>query len=104
MDFVFFNPNKFGVDLKNVNCDVYLDSNYIGKFLLDTTMHISQVSEFTLPVSLDIDIKSLFLNSLNVLMSSEVLIGAKGTTRIGRGGVYVTIPFQYQEKQKLSLF
>ncbi len=104
MDFVFFNPNTFPVDLKKVDCDVYLDSNYVGKFLLDTTMHISQASEFILPAGLDVDMRNVFKNSLNLLINNEVLIGAKGTTRVGRGGIYVTIPFNYEGKQKLNLF
>lgn len=104
MDFIFFNPNKFPVDLKNVDCDVYLDSNYVGKFLLDTMMRIPEAAEFALPASLDVDMKNVLKNSINLLISNEVLIGAKGSTRVGRGGIYVTIPFQYQGKQKLNLF
>jgi LEA14-like dessication related protein len=103
MDFIFFNPNNYGVDLKKVDCDVYLDSSYVGKFLLDTIMHIPQASEFAVPANLDIDMKSLLKNSLTVLISNEVLIGAKGTTRVGRKGIYVTIPFHYEGKQKLNL-
>lgn len=104
MDFVFFNPNKYGVNLKNVNCDVYLDSNYVGKFLLDTIMHIPEASEFIVPATLDVDMKNVLRNSVNLLLSNEMLIGAKGTTRVGKGGIYVTIPFQYEGKQKLNLF
>ncbi|MEJ7683037.1 MAG: LEA type 2 family protein [Segetibacter sp.] len=100
----FFNPNTFPVDLKKIDCDVYLDSNYVGKFSLDTTMHISQASEFILPVGLDVDMKNVFKNSLNLLINNEVLISAKGTTRLGRGGIYITIPFNYEGKQKLNLF
>ena len=104
MDFVFFNPNSYPVDLKKVDCDVYLDSNYVGKFLLDTTMHIAQTTEFTLPATLNVDMKNVIKNSLNLLMSNEVLIGANGSTRVGRAGIYVTVPFHYEGKQKLNLF
>ncbi|WP_018614635.1 LEA type 2 family protein [Segetibacter koreensis] len=104
MDFVFFNPNSFPVDLKKVDCDVYLDSSYVGKFLLDTTMHIGGATEFTLPASLDVEMKNVLKNSLNLLMSNEVLIGARGTTRMGRGGFYLNIPFRYEGRQKLNIF
>ena len=104
MDFIFFNPNAYVVDLKKVDCDVYLDSNYVGKFLLDTTMHIAQSSEFRVPANFVVDMKTLLKNSLYVLINNEVLIGAKGTTRVGRRGIYLTIPFQYEGKQKLNLF
>lgn len=104
MDFVFYNPNSFPVNLKNVDCDVFLDSSYVGKFLLDTTMHIAGTSEFTLPASFDVEMKNVLKNSLSLLTNNEVLIGAKGTTRVGRAGIYITIPFNYNGKQKLNLF
>jgi LEA14-like dessication related protein len=103
MDLVYFNPNNFGVNLKNVDCDIYLDNTYVGKFLLDTLMHIPKNAEFTLPASMDVDMRNIFKNTLNVLFSREVLIGAKGTTRVGKGGVYVNIPFNYEGRHKVEL-
>ncbi|MCW3114890.1 MAG: type 2 family protein [Segetibacter sp.] len=104
MDLVYFNPNNFGVNLKNVDCDLYLDSNYLGKFVLDTMMHIPKSSEFTLPASMQVNMKGLFKNSLSILFNKEVTIGAKGTTRVGKGGFYVTVPFSYEGKQKINFF
>jgi len=104
MDLVFFNPNNFGVNLKNAACEIYIDSNYVGKFVLDTLMHIPKSSEFTLPASMQVNMKGLFQNSLNILFNKEVTIGARGTTRVGKGGLYVTIPFNYQGKQKINFF
>lgn len=104
MDLVYYNPNSFGVNLKNVNCEIYIDSNYLGKFTLDTMMHIPKTSEFTLPASMQVNMKGLFKNSINLLFNNEVTIAAKGTSRVGKGGFYVTIPFDYQGKQKINLF
>jgi LEA14-like dessication related protein len=104
MDLVFANPNNFGVTLKNVNCDIYIDSNYLGKFVLDTMMVIPKSAVFTLPASMRVDMKGLFKNSLSILFNNEVTLGARGTTRVGKGGFYVTIPFNYQGKQKINFF
>lgn len=103
MDLVYFNPNNFGVNLKNVDCDIYLDNTYVGKFLLDTLMHIPRNAEFILPANMDVDMRNIFKNTFNVLFSREVLIGAKGTTRVGKGGVFVTIPFNYEGRHKVEL-
>src|SRR4051794_30300314 len=51
MDLLFFNPNNYGVKLKNVDCDLYIDSNFLGKVVLDTMMSIPASSEFSLPAS-----------------------------------------------------
>lgn len=104
MDLVYFNPNNFGVDLRNVDCDIYLDNTYVGKFLLDTMMHIDRNSEFILPANMEVDMRNIFKNSLNVIFSKEVLVGAKGSTRIGKGGIFVNVPFNYEGRHKLDLF
>jgi hypothetical protein len=51
---------------------------------------------------MQVDMKGLFKNSLSILFNKEVTLGAKGTTRVGKGGFYVTIPFNYQGKQKIN--
>ena len=104
MDLVYYNPNNFGVDLKNVDCDIYLDNNFVGKFLLDTIMHIPRNAEFSLPAKMDVDMKNIFRNSLNVLLSREVLVGAKGSTRVGKGGIFINLPFNYEGRHKVDLF
>jgi LEA14-like dessication related protein len=104
MDLVYFNPNNYGVDLKNVDCDIYLEKNYVGKFLLDTVMHISRNAEFTLPATMDVDMRNIIKNSLSLLFTKEVLVGAKGSTRVGKGGIYVNVPFNYEGRHKVDLF
>jgi LEA14-like dessication related protein len=103
MDLVYYNPNNYGIDLSKVDCDVYIDNNYLGKFMLDTLMHIPRNVEFTVPARMDVDMRNIFKNTLSVLFSREVLIGAKGTTRIGKGGIFVTIPFNYEGRHKVEL-
>lgn len=104
MDLVFYNPNNFGVNLTNLKCDISLDSNYLGTYVLDTVMNIPKVSEFTLPASMEVNMKGILKSSLNLLFNNEVTIGAKGTSRVGKGGLYITIPFNYTGKHKINLF
>ena len=104
MDLVYFNPNNFGVNLSKVDCDIYIDNNFVGKFMLDTLMRIERRSEFTLPARMDVDMRNILKNSFNVLFSKEVLVGAKGTTRVGKSGVFVNVPFNYEGRHKVDLF
>ena len=103
MDLVYFNPNNFGIDLKNFNCDVYIEHSYLGKYFLDTAMHIAKRSEFAIPSQMQVDMRTLFRNTLNSFFSNELLLEVKGTTRVGKGGIYITIPFAYSERHKFSL-
>ena len=104
MELVYFNPNSFGVDLKKVDCDLYLDNNFVGKFSLDTLMHITRNSEFSLPATMEVDMSNILKNSVNMLFSREVLVGAKGSTRVGKGGIFVNVPFNYEGRHKVDLF
>ena len=104
MNLVYFNPNNFGVDLKHVDCDIYVNNNYLGKYTLDTTMHIAKRSEFLLPSKVQVDMRNIYKNSLNMLFSNEVQVDINGNTRVGKAGFFVNVPFKYSGKHKLSLF
>ena len=104
LELVYFNPNNFGVDLKNVNCDVYINHNYLGKYLLDTTMHIAKRSELIIPSSMNVDMKNVFKNALGTFLSKQVLVELNGSTRVGKSGIYITVPFKYSAVQKFSMF
>lgn len=103
-ELVYYNPNQFGVDLRKVDSDVYLDSMFLGKFVLDTIMHIPRMSEFSLPSSISLDMVNLMKNSAKLLFKKDVLIQAKGTVRVGKGGFFTSVPFLYESRQALSLF
>lgn len=103
-ELVYFNPNNFGMDLKTVDSEVFIDSLYLGKFQLDTLMHIPRMSEFTLPSTIQLDMRNLMKNAAKLMFKKEVLIQAKGTVKAGKGGFYKTVPFTYETKQSLSLF
>ncbi|TAG13977.1 MAG: hypothetical protein EAZ13_09375 [Sphingobacteriia bacterium] len=103
-ELVYFNPNNFGIDLKTVDSEVFIDSLYLGKFQLDTLMHIPKMSEFTLPSTIQLDMRNLMKNAAKLMFKKEVLIHAKGTVKAGKSGFYKTVPFTYQTKQSISLF
>jgi len=104
LELVYFNPNNFGVDLRNVNCDVYINHNYLGKYILDTVMHIAKRSEFSIPSSMDVDMKNIFKNAIGTFLSKQVLVEIKGSTRVGKNGIFITVPFTYSAMEKFSMF
>ena len=104
LELVYFNPNNFGVDLRNVNCDIYINHNYLGKYVLDTLMHIAQRSEFSIPSSMNVDMKNIFKNALGTFLSKQVLVELKGSTKVGKGGIFLTFPFNYSAMESFSMF
>ena len=47
----YFNPNNFGVTVKEAQADVYLDTTYLGKFSQDSSVAVYKNSDFTIPFS-----------------------------------------------------
>jgi LEA14-like dessication related protein len=101
---VYFNPNKFAVDLKRIDGEVYINNNYLGKVILDTNMHIDRLSEFTIASTITVNTMRVLKNSLSSFLGNETLIRVSGSTRVGRAGFYITVPFNYEAKHQLKLF
>ena len=104
LELIYFNPNNFGVDLRHVTCDVYINHNYLGKYVLDTLMRIPKRSEFLIPSGMLVDMKNIFKNAFGALFSNEVLVELRGTTRVGKAGIFINVPFNYSGMEKFSLF
>ena len=103
LNLVYFNPNNFKVDLKKVDCDVYIDNRYLGKYALDTLMHIPKKQNFELPSRMRVSMGGVFKNAFSLLMNKEVLIKVKGKTKIGKGSIFIDVPFTYEIRQTISL-
>lgn len=104
LELIYFNPNNFGVNLRNVSCDVYINHNYLGKYMLDTLMRISKRSEFIIPSSMDVDMKNIFKNAIGTFLSKQVLVELKGTTKVGKSRIFITVPFDYSAMETFSMF
>lgn len=104
MNLVYFNPNEFGVDLRKINCDVFIDETYFGKYSLDTLMHIKRRSEFSLPSKVDIEMKGVYKNIYNVLFNKEIQLHVKGTAKVGKAGIFIQMPFNYKGKHTINFF
>lgn len=102
MELVYFNPNNFGVTLKNVSCDIYINKNFLGHYALDTSLSIEKRSEFILPSRIAVDMKNVYKNALSMAFNKEVEVNVKGTARIQKI-INLTIPFDYIGKHKFSL-
>ena len=104
LDLVYFNPNNFGVTLKNVDCDIFINKNFLGHYKLDTVMKIDKRSEFALPSKIQVEMKNIYKNALNVLFNQEVELNVKGISKVSKYGISVNVPFDYKGKHKLSIF
>lgn len=102
IDLRYYNPNKFRMRLKSASGNAWLEGKKLGSFSLDSAVVISPGSDFTLPVTLAVDMKRVLGNTLTILLSDEVTLKIDGTARIGKSGISINYPLKYEGRQKIS--
>lgn len=102
MDVQFFNPNKFGMTMKDADIDLYLNGKLVGKAKLAETYNVPANDTFLLPVNLTADLQQILPNAMAILANNSVDVELKGYVKAGRG-VFVNIPINYKGKQELNV-
>jgi LEA14-like dessication related protein len=102
MDLVYYNPNNFGLQLKRTELDIYIDGTYLGHTSQEHQITIPRLSEFQLPIAVDVDMKNVFKNAFTTLFSKEVTVKVTGRLKLGKANVFFGMPVKYEGKHKLS--
>lgn len=103
MDLQFYNPNNFGLTMKDANIEVYINNTFIGKATMKNEFAVPANDTFLMPVYLQADIKNVLPNALQILFNKTVDLRLTGNVRAGKG-VFLNIPINYQGRQKLNVF
>ena len=104
MDLIYYNPNNFGLQLKSTNLDIYIDSTYLGHTSQEYQITIPKRREFTVPISVDVDMKNLLKNALNTSFKKEVMVKVTGTVKVGKMNVYKSFAVDYSGVHTIDLF
>jgi LEA14-like dessication related protein len=99
---LFYNPNKFGVKVKDAVLDVYIDSVYVGKFTQPAETVVNGLADFSIPVEGKVSLSQAFKLDVTNLVGREVFIRANGNIKIGKGGVYMNRPILYEGRQTIN--
>lgn len=103
LDVVYYNPNKYPLTMKSADVDVYVEDNYLGKAILDSTIHIPGRDTFYLPVLLRVNTVNMTGGLLQSMGREEEKIKLEGKARVGRGIFFITYPIKYEGMQKLKV-
>src|SRR5437763_16513946 len=58
MDLEYYNPNNYGMQLKNSDLDIFIDGNLLGHSSFDTLITIPRKNTFILPIKFDVDMQN----------------------------------------------
>jgi LEA14-like dessication related protein len=101
-DVRYFNPNKTKAKLMAAEGEAWFDSSYIGHFHVDTIVNIPAKADFTIPVRLDVDTKAFLKYSFSKAKNEDVMITVNGKARVGKGGIFKSIPLHFEAKKNLA--
>ena len=104
LDLEYYNPNSFGLQLRNTDLDIFINGNKLGHSSSDTLINIPRRNTFILPIKFDVDMQNMFKNAMNTLLGKEVTIKLTGKLKVGKGNVFMSFPLNYESKETFSLF
>ena len=102
-DVKYYNPNDYTLRFRRAELSVFVNNHFVGKSVLDTLIEIPKRDTFYIPVSMKLNMKDVFSNALEVLLTHEAGIKLEGFARLGKSGIFINVPIHYEGRQKIDL-
>jgi LEA14-like dessication related protein len=105
VDLIYYNPNNFSLQLNRTDLDIFVDSTFLGHSSQNVQITVPKRNDFTLPLTVDLDVKNLLKNGMTGLSSyfnKDVKIRFLGSVKLGKAGVYKSFKVDYTTVQNLS--
>ena len=104
LDLEYYNPNNFGMQLKNTDLEIFINGNLLGHSISDSLITIPRRNSFLVPIKFNVDMKNAFKNAWHTLTGKEILVRLSGKVKVGKGNVFMSFPVEYESKQSYSMF
>ena len=102
LDFVYYNPNNFGVQLANASGDVYIDDMFFGRFGLQDKVTVPKHEEFIIPAFIKMDNISAIKNHREIFKKKQAKIRIDGYATIRKAGFNKEVPIRYEGIQDIE--
>lgn len=99
-----YNPNKSNITFKSGSLDIFVDDRLLGHTELDSTIYITKLDTFHIPVLVHVNFSNMIGNAFSLGVKDSVLLRIEGKMKVGKSGVFITRPVHYETKEKLDLF
>ncbi len=104
VDLVYYNPNNFGLQLSRTDLDIFIDGTFLGHSSQDIQVAVPKRDNFTIPLKLDLDVKNILKNGITSFLNKSVSVKVVGSVKVGKAGIYKSIPVDYTSIQNFSMF
>ena len=98
LDVKFYNPNS-ALQLRRAEVDIEVNKNYLGRTVIDSTIHIPRKDTFIIPMTMKIGTVSAVSGILKSVTDSTVLVKLDGKATVGKSGIFFNYPIRYEGNQ-----
>jgi LEA14-like dessication related protein len=99
---IFYNPNNFHLQLKHADVTISINDKFAGHCLIDSTIQIPRLDSFLIPVSVNIDLKNIMSNAVQLLLNGKVKVNADGFVRIKKSGIGFKVPVHFEQYERVD--
>lgn len=104
IDLVYFNPNNYGLQVKNTDIDIFINDVFLGHTSQVYQISIPKNDEFFIPITVNLDMKNMLQNSLNAFFSNQVKVNIRGTFKVGKSNTFISFPINYEGNHHFTIF
>ncbi len=102
LDFVYYNPNNFGVQLANASGDVYIDDMFFGRFGIQDKVTVHKHQEFIVPAVIIMDNISAIKNHRDIFKKKQAMIRIEGFATVKKAGFNKEVKIKYEGMQNIE--
>lgn len=104
MEIAFYNPNSFPMKIRDAKMKLSIDHQPFGNITQDSERVMPPRDTFLMPVSIKINLVDLLARVLDMPGHDSVTLEATGNCKVGRKGVFVSLPLHYHSREVLKMF
>ncbi len=102
-DIKFYNPNKYALNVKQAEMDVYFNDRLLGHTSMNNMVSLPPLDTTLVPFTVEASAADLLANTAQIFLNPNVRVRVQGNAKAGRGGIFVNIPINYQGTQRIQL-
>lgn len=107
-DAIFNNPNSVGVNLEEVELEVFVDKKKVADVTQSIDTKVGANTDFTVPLEIRVPIKHIFEEAKeglfdSVLKNRKALVKMEGTVEVSIAKIRHSVPFEYEQEYEFGL-
>ena len=102
-DIKLYNPNKYPLQIKQADLDLYFNDRFVGTTQFQNLMDLAAKDTTTIPLELKASAKNLLIGMAPLLLDPNVKVRIDGSVKAGRQGIFVNVPINYEGRQRIDL-